>query len=169
MHRCTRTHRRPTSSTCLNDAEIAYAVTEDQEQVDKMREAQPQVPSLAHVYYEDPRGLRSYGERHELRPPARDRRREFDRANPGFFDAEVGRGATGDVAIMLYTSGTTGRPKGVCQTHGALIAAADGRHRIRPPDGGREHPFLPADGLGRRQPLFLSRAGDGRRIRDQLC
>src|SRR5258705_2022422 len=44
----------------LNDAEIAYAVTEDQEQVDKMREAQPQVPSLMHIYFEDPRGMRKY-------------------------------------------------------------------------------------------------------------
>src|SRR6185436_18682557 len=45
----------------LNDAEIAYAVVEDQEQVDKMLEAQPQVASLAHIYYDDPRGLRNYG------------------------------------------------------------------------------------------------------------
>src|SRR6266705_297576 len=44
----------------LNDAEIAYAVVEDQEQVDKMLEAQPQVPTLKHIYYDDPRGLRNY-------------------------------------------------------------------------------------------------------------
>src|SRR5512142_3470095 len=38
----------------LNDAEIVYAVAEDQEQVDKMLEAKPGVPTLAHVYYDDP-------------------------------------------------------------------------------------------------------------------
>jgi long-chain acyl-CoA synthetase len=40
----------------LNDAEIAYAMVEDQEQVDKMREAAPHVPTLRHIYYDDPRG-----------------------------------------------------------------------------------------------------------------
>src|ERR1043166_7398704 len=43
----------------LNDAEIIYAVAEDQEQVDKMLEARPSVPSLAHVYSDNPRGRRN--------------------------------------------------------------------------------------------------------------
>src|SRR5437016_7570742 len=47
-------------SYVLNDAEIAYAIVEDQEQVDKILEAAPQVPSLKHIYYDDPRGLRNY-------------------------------------------------------------------------------------------------------------
>jgi long-chain acyl-CoA synthetase len=46
--------------------------------------------------------------------------------DPGFFEREVEEGSGGDVAIMLYTSGTTGKPKGVCQTHHALISAARG-------------------------------------------
>jgi long-chain acyl-CoA synthetase len=49
--------------------------------------------------------------------------REFDRANPGFFEAEIAKGRPDDVSIMLYTSGTTGKPKGVCQTHQAFIRA----------------------------------------------
>ena len=44
----------------LNDAGIAYAFVEDQEQVDKMIEARPQVPTLTHVVYDDSRGLRNY-------------------------------------------------------------------------------------------------------------
>ncbi len=109
----------------LNDAEIAFALVEDQEQVDKMQETMPQVPSLAHVYYDDPRGLRNYPDVTSYERLL-EIGREFDRGNPGFFEAEVDKGAAGDVAIMLYTSGTTGKPKGVCQTHGALIAAASG-------------------------------------------
>src|SRR6185369_6077498 len=46
--------------------------------------------------------------------------------NPGFFHSEVLRGQPGDVSVMLYTSGTTGKPKGVCQTHSAFIEAARG-------------------------------------------
>jgi len=109
----------------LNDAEIAYALPEDQEQVDKILEAQPKVPTLHHVYYDDPRGLRNYEKVLSL-----DRLleigREFDRAHPGFFDGEVAKGRPDDVSIMLYTSGTTGKPKGVCQTHRAFIVAAKG-------------------------------------------
>src|ERR1043165_8129751 len=44
----------------LNDAGIVYAIAEDQEQVDKLLEAKPQVPTLAHIYYDDPRGMRNY-------------------------------------------------------------------------------------------------------------
>jgi long-chain acyl-CoA synthetase len=109
----------------LNDAEIAYAIVEDQEQVDKMLEAQPQVPTLAHIYYDDPRGLRNYDTVMSF-DRLQEIGRAFDATHPGFYEAEVDRGATTDVAIMLYTSGTTGKPKGVCQTHAALIAAARG-------------------------------------------
>src|SRR5438105_8878705 len=109
----------------LNNAEIAYAMVEDQEQVDKMLEAIPQVPSLKHIYYDDARGLRNYKEVTSF-----DRLleigREFDHAHPDFFDAEVAKGSPEDVSIMLYTSGTTGKPKGVCQTHRSFIDAAKG-------------------------------------------
>src|SRR5215831_5052827 len=95
----------------LKDAEIAYAIVEDQEQVDKMLEAKPQVPTLEHIYYDDPRGLRNYEGVTSI-----DRLleigREYDRAHPDFFDAEIGRGSAEDDSIMHYTSGTTGKPKG---------------------------------------------------------
>ncbi len=109
----------------LNDAGIVFAIAEDQEQVDKLVEAMPQVPTLQHIYYDDPRGLRHYDGVVSYDDLTR-LGREYDRANPGFFDAEVAKGDAGDVSIMLYTSGTTGKPKGVCQTHAAFIAAAKG-------------------------------------------
>jgi len=109
----------------LNDAEIAYAVVEDQEQVDKMQEATAEVPSLRHIYYDDERGMRNY-EGVLSFAKLQQIGREFDAANPGFFDAEVAKGVPDDVSVMLYTSGTTGRPKGVCQTHRAFIESGRG-------------------------------------------
>jgi long-chain acyl-CoA synthetase len=109
----------------LNDAEIIYAMVEDQEQVDKLLEATPQVPSLKHIYYDDPRGLRNY-EGVTSFDRLLEIGREFDRAHPEFFDAEVAKGLPDDISIMLYTSGTTGKPKGVCQTHTAFIVSAQG-------------------------------------------
>ncbi len=114
----------------LNDAGIGFAIVEDQEQLDKFLEARPQVPTLAHMVYDDPRGLRNYvGEGYEgvtgydaLVAAGR----EYDKAHPGFFDAEVAKGRASDVSVMLYTSGTTGKPKGVRQSHAAFITAAEG-------------------------------------------
>jgi len=120
----------------LNDAEIDYALVEDQEQVDKLLEAAPQVPTLSHIYYDDPRGLRNY-EGVTSFEALQQKGREFDRAHPGWFDAEVAAGRAEDVSGMLYTSGTTGKPKGVRQTHAAFIAAAKGSaefDRLNPDD-----------------------------------
>ena len=120
----------------LNDAEIDYALVEDQEQVDKLLEAAPSVPTLGHIYYDDARGLTRY-EGVTSYERLTERGREYDRAHPGFFDEQVALGRAGDVSGMLYTSGTTGKPKGVRQTHGAFIAAAKGSaefDRLRPSD-----------------------------------
>jgi long-chain acyl-CoA synthetase len=109
----------------LNDAEIVYALVEDQEQVDKLLEAAPQVATLKHIYYDDPRGLRNYDAVTSYEELTRTGR-EHDRAHPDFYDGENAKGRADDVSIMLYTSGTTGKPKGVRQTHAAFIAAAKG-------------------------------------------
>src|SRR5207237_9230202 len=90
-----------------------------------MREAAPHVPTLRHIYYDDPRGLRDY-EGVMSFDQLQTAGREYDRANRGFFPDAVGKGEGNDVSVMLYTSGTSGKPKGVCQTHGAFIEAARG-------------------------------------------
>jgi len=114
----------------LNDAGIRYAIVEDQEQLDKLLEARPQVPTLEHMVYDDPRGLRNYVGAGFEGVTGYDALvaagREYDRAHPGFFDGEVAKGRTTDVSIMLYTSGTTGKPKGVRQSHAAFLTAAEG-------------------------------------------
>ncbi|SIR46915.1 long-chain acyl-CoA synthetase [Aromatoleum tolulyticum] len=111
----------------LQDAEIRFAVVEDQEQVDKMLEIHPEVPFLEHVIYDDPRGLRHYSQPMLI---GLDELQEMggihDRNHTDFLDGEIDKGASDDISVMLYTSGTTGKPKGVCQTHAAFIAAATG-------------------------------------------
>jgi long-chain acyl-CoA synthetase len=109
----------------LNDAGIVYAIVEDQEQVDKLLEAAPLVPSLKHIYYDDPRGLRNYPSVMSV-DRLMELGREFDAAHPDFYNDEVATGRSDDVSIVLYTSGTTGKPKGVCQTHAAFIISAEG-------------------------------------------
>ena len=111
----------------LENAVIRFAIVEDQEQVDKLLEARDSLPQIEHIIYADPRGLRNYNAPGLMSLEAlRARGDEFDAAHTGFFDAQVAEGKATDVSVMLYTSGTTGKPKGVCQTHEAFITAASG-------------------------------------------
>ena len=109
----------------FQNAEIAFALAEDQEQVDKLLEVKAQCPALAHIYFDDARGLRNYAQPglasfESLQAAGR----EFDARNPDFFLAEVEKGQPSDTAAMFFTSGTTGQPKGVVLTHANLITAA---------------------------------------------
>jgi long-chain acyl-CoA synthetase len=111
----------------LDDADVRVAVVEDQEQVDKLLEIKHRLPRLETILYEDPRGMRNY--KHPfLHAYAEVQRlgRKLHADHPSLFQRELDQGSASDVAIMLYTSGTTGKPKGVCQTHEALICAARG-------------------------------------------
>ena len=109
----------------FQNAEIGFAVVEDQEQADKLFEIMPQCPQLKHVWYDDPRGLRHYAQPELAAYDAlREAGREFTRANPGFFAAEITKGRGADAAIMMYTSGTTGHPKGVVLSHDNLVSSS---------------------------------------------
>ena len=113
----------------LEQAEVRLAVAEDQEQVDKLLEIRGRCPALSQIVYDDPRGLRDYE-----RPPligyeeVQELGRQYDRQHGGFFESQVEAGSASDVAIILYTSGTTGVPKGVMLTHDNLIVT--GRNGI---------------------------------------
>jgi long-chain acyl-CoA synthetase len=111
----------------LENANIQFAIVEDQEQVDKLLEARETLPQIAHIIYEDPRGLRTYDATGLTSLEALgELGAAYDKSNPGLFDREVAAGMATDVSVMLYTSGTTGKPKGVCQSHEAFITAARG-------------------------------------------
>jgi long-chain acyl-CoA synthetase len=109
----------------INNAEVRFAVVEDQEQVDKMLEIREQCPQLAHIFFDDPRGLRNYNEPGLVAVDSLlDAGVAFAAANPGFYKAEVAKVNPDDVGAMFFTSGTTGNPKGVVHTHNTLLNRA---------------------------------------------
>ncbi|MFM7705918.1 MAG: AMP-dependent synthetase/ligase, partial [Rubrivivax sp.] len=109
----------------INNAEVAFAVAEDQEQVDKLIEIREKCPQLTRIWYDNPRGLRNYGEAGlDSLDALIEQGRARAQRDPGFFDIALAQVQPGDVAAMFFISGTTGNPKGVVHAHQTLLDRA---------------------------------------------
>ncbi|MGL5734822.1 MAG: AMP-binding protein [Beijerinckiaceae bacterium] len=111
----------------LEHAEAKVAAVEDQEQVDKILSIQEKTPLLKHIFYDEPRGLRDYDHTHlhhidEVIADGRVLLAERDVRES--LDAAIAAGKGSDIGVFLYTSGTTGRPKGVMLTNDNLLGGS---------------------------------------------
>jgi long-chain acyl-CoA synthetase len=109
----------------LDHCEARFALAEDQEQTDKLLNLKDRCPNLETIIYEDPRGMRHYSQPYLFRfAGVQKKGREFEQKHEGFFEEEIAKCKKEDLAIICYTSGTTGNPKGVMISHENILSTA---------------------------------------------
>jgi len=113
----------------LEHAEVAFAVVEDQEQTDKVLSMADRLPGLAHIVYDEERGLRHYDHtRLHGFAAVQEIGRKARAADAGLearWRQGIAAGRGGDLAVILYTSGTTGKPKGVMLSYDNVLISAE--------------------------------------------
>jgi long-chain acyl-CoA synthetase len=110
----------------LDHAGVSIVVAEDQEQADKILSLRERLPTLRRLIYDDPRGITYYRDALLASFPSIEAAgAALFASDPDLIDRAIDAGTASDIALIAYTSGTTGAPKGAMISHRSMIAAAE--------------------------------------------
>jgi long-chain acyl-CoA synthetase len=128
-----------------SDSASTVLFVEDEEQLDKFLEVRAHLPLLRWVVVFDMEGLHGFVDAQVISlQNLRELGRAFDLANPSEFDHRLASRTPKDLAILVYTSGTTGRSKGAMHSHAGLVYSIRHGHMDLPQNESDERMcFLP--------------------------
>ena len=134
----------------IDHSDARFVVVEDQEQVDKLLLILDGLPKVERIVFYDPKGLRGYDHPKLIGfPEVEALGRAHGAEHPDLFERELAEGKGSDVAILCYTSGTTGLPKGAMLTHDNLVSMGENFLAGEPmEDGDQFVSFLPLAWIG---------------------
>jgi long-chain acyl-CoA synthetase len=111
----------------LADSSSVVVFVEDEEQLDKILEVRERLPKLRKIIVFDMEGLRDFDDEQVMSLEAlRALGAGYDEKHEGVWDKRLAARQAGDLAILVYTSGTTGKPKGAMISHRNILATLDG-------------------------------------------
>ncbi|MDQ1240652.1 MAG: long-chain acyl-CoA synthetase, partial [Thermodesulfobacteriota bacterium] len=134
----------------INHSDATFLMVEDQEQTDKFLDISDQLPKIRHVIVDDMKGMRHYKDQ-ILVPMTRvtEMGRELHEKEPLLFDEHLEKVTEDTIALIAYTSGTTGLPKGAMLSHRNLTKMAVNYDSIDPAFPTDNHvSFLPLPWIG---------------------
>jgi long-chain acyl-CoA synthetase len=134
----------------IDHSDAKFIVAEDQEQTDKVLDMKAELPQVQKVIYTDPKGMRHYDDPLLIYfPDVEELGRQYDKENPGYFEKSIDRLKVDDIALVAYTSGTTGKPKGSLLTHANMLKMALNLAEVDPKAEDDEFvSFLPLPWIG---------------------
>lgn len=129
----------------LDHSDARVVIVKDQEQVDKVLQIEGGLPQLSKIIYWEPKGLKNYHA-----PLLMDLARvmqtgkELDIAEPDIFEKKVNETKSEDLMVIMYTSGTSGLPKGAMLNHRAFVQCCLAQNKVATAtDKDRHISFLP--------------------------
>ena len=128
-----------------NDSHSVFVFVEDEEQLDKILTVRARTPQLRKIIVFDTQGLVRFSDPQVLRLDAlRQLGRDYIVQHPGEWEARIDVRKPEDLAILVYTSGTTGKPKGAMISHRNLVHVVRGYRQLMGTEENDEHMcFLP--------------------------